>query len=183
MSSGVCYLSTINNGPPPIQEHPLMTPSANRLLWKFLDTVVPTEWRSRQAKRMYEAAIAAEKSGAWIDHAVGGSVRCVSNQDDVQTLREPQFGTNKDDATIEALARGHIAALRRHADRIEATLGTYGAGAFRKRVAQMPAPRHPFEAEPALLALLRDDSIDEISIHGVRFVRDASRSFVQANAT
>lgn len=160
-----------------------MTPSPNLLLWRFIDAVVPTEWRSNQAKRMYEAAIDAEKRGAWTDHAVSGSVRCISNRDDVQTLREPQYGTSKDDATIEAMTRSHVAALRRHADRVEATLGAYGAGAFRKRTAQMPAPRHPFQAEEALLSLLRDDSIDEISIHGVRFVRDASRSFVQANAT
>lgn len=158
----------------------MMTPSPNTLLWRFVDAVVPTEWRSNQARRMYEAALTAEESGAWVDHAVGGSVRCTSNKDDVQVLREPQYGTNKDDCTIEALVRSHIAAIRRHADRIEAALNTYGAGAFRKRVAQMPAPRHPFEAEPALLSLLRDDSIDEISIHGVRFVRDASRAFVQA---
>ena len=155
-------------------------PSPNRLLWRFVDAVVPTDWRSNQARRMYEAALEAERRGAWVDHAVGGSVRCVSNKDDVQTLREPQFGTKKDDAAIEALTRDHIAALRRHADRIEGTLKAYGAGAFRKRIAQMPAPRHPFQAEDALLSLLRDDSIDEISIHGVRFVRDASRAFVQA---
>lgn len=152
--------------------------SANPLLWQFIDSITPTEWRSKQARRMYEAALAAESRGDWVDHAVTGSVRCQSNRDSVPTLRDPQYGTSKTDALIAQLTRDHISSLRRHADRIEAVLAAYGPGAFRKRVAQMPAPRHPFHAEDALLSLMQDDSIDEITVHGVRFVRDASRAFV-----
>lgn len=154
-----------------------ITPSPNRLLWQFVDAVAPTSWKSKQAKRIYDAAVAAEKSGQWMDHAVVGSVRCISHKNDVPELREPQFGTNSTDASIETRTKQHIADLRRHADKLEAVLAAYGPGTFRKQSQQMRAPAHPFDAEAEIFALLRGDH-DEIIVHGVRFVRDSSGAFV-----
>lgn len=157
-----------------------MIPSPNTLLWKFTDAIVPLVWKSKQAKRIYDAAVTAEKSGVWTDHAVGGSVRCVSNRSNIPRLTEPQFGTDCTDELIALSMQQHIEAVRRHADRMESALRVYGPHAFRKRVAQMPAPIHPFEAEAAILAIL-NGGYDEIIVHGVRFVRDDSGAFVPAN--
>lgn len=36
-----------------------MRTSPNTLLWKFIDAVTPSEWKSKQARRLYDAAIRA----------------------------------------------------------------------------------------------------------------------------
>lgn len=159
-----------------------MNPSPNRLLWRFYDATTPAQWVSKQAERIYKAALSAETAGAWINHAVGGSVRGISNKTEIPRLTEPQFGSNASDAAINSQMRAHISAVRRHADKMEAELAAYGPGSFRKRTAQIAAPRHPFNAEAALLAVI-NGGYDEITVHGVRFVKDRSGAFVASGET
>lgn len=128
---------------------------------------------------MYDAAIAVETTGDWTRYAVGGSVRAISHTDNADLPREPAYGTQRSDDYIRRQVVRYIASLRKMAGRMEAALHCYGPSAFRKTVAQVPAPSHPFDAEAALLALINGGA-DEIIIHGVRFVKDRSNAFVKA---
>lgn len=152
--------------------------SANNLLWRFVDAVTPDVWKSKQAKRIYDAAIEAESDGRWSRHAVGGSVRAVSNRDNLPEIWEPQFGSDKSDEFISAHLSQHIKALRDHADKLEKVAAAYGPSAFRKRTAQLRAPTHPFDAEAEILRVI-NSGYDEIVVHGTRFIRDASGAFVR----
>lgn len=152
---------------------------ANPVLWRFIDAIVPDAWRSKQAKRIYDAAMEIERSGDWIKTAVGGSVRAATNKSHVPRLTEPTFGYRTPDESIETSMEHHINALRRHADRLENVMRCYGPGAFRSTVAAMRAPIHPFSAEDALLSVI-NGGYDEIWVHGVHFIKDASGSFVRA---
>lgn len=154
---------------------------ANPVLWKFSDATAPETWTSKQAKRIYDAAVEAEKSDAWMRHAVGGSVQIATHRTTIPTMVEPSFSYRYDDPLIETMMTRHIADLRAHAKHLENVLRAYGPSAFRTRRTAMRAPRHPFAAEACILDVISMQEADEIWVHGQRFVRDASRAFVRAD--
>jgi hypothetical protein len=152
-----------------------INPVANPLLWLFRDAATPTEWKSKQAKRIYEAAIEAEKSGDWTKHAVTGSVLL-----DVLPPNDgpsSPYGTSPEMATDRA--RRHIASLRAEADRLEGVLACYEGNAFVEGREQARAPYHPFDAEAAITALISRPRLRALWVHGVKFIRDASGAFVR----
>lgn len=159
----------------------MVTPSPNRLLWRFIDAVVPTEWKSKQAKRIYDAIMPRERNGEWTSNAVVGSVQIATHKTTVPAMAEPSFGYRVPDAAISSMMQHHILALRAHADRLEGVMRAYGPETFRTQRVALQSPIHPFEAEPAILSVLQRPDVDEIWVHGVHFVRDASRAFVPAN--
>lgn len=160
-----------------------MQPTANRLLWVFIDAVTPTKWRSKQAQRVYEAAIAQERSGASVGHCVSGSVKIATHKSDVPAMREPSFGYRMPDVCITSAVQRHVNALRKHADHLEAVMSTYGPDAFRTKRIAVEAPKHPLSAEEAISSVISRNDVDELWVHGVHFVRDSSRAFVRAAAT
>lgn len=154
---------------------------ANPVLWKFSDATAPVEWKSKQARRIYDAAISAEASGDWINHAVAGSVRIATHRTTIPSMVEPQFGYRTPDAAIESMMRIHIAALRAHATKLENVLHAYGPKTFRTQRAALPGPKHPFDAEQRITEVISRPDVNELWVHGQRFVRDASRAFVRAD--
>ncbi len=153
---------------------------ANKVLWRFVYAVVPTTWKSKQAQRLYDAAMEKERSGDWSKTAVTGSVRAATHKTTIPNLFEPSFGYRTPDEAITAMMERHIADLRRQADRLENVMRAYGPSVFRTQVAALQAPYHPFDAETALLSVINGGH-DEIWVHGVHFIRDESRAFVRAD--
>lgn len=153
-----------------------ITPVANSLLWIFADATVPTEWKSKQARRIYEAAVEAEKAGEWTTHAVSGSVKAAV--DPPADSPASPYGTDPEHATSRA--RRHIAKLRAEADRLEQVLAAYGGEAFVEGREQCRAPRHPFDAEAMITSLISRPRLRALWVHGVKFVRDTSGAFVRA---
>lgn len=157
-----------------------MKPSPNKLLWRFLDAIAPIAWRSKQAKRIYDAAMETERNGQWFGHAVSGNFKVASNRTFIPQLSEPVFGYRSSDAVIETQMRTHIARLREHANRLEGIMGAYGPSAFRSERVAVSAPTHPFDAEEMILSVIRRSDVDELWINGVHFIRDSSRAFIRA---
>jgi hypothetical protein len=152
--------------------------AANRLLWKFSEATPPAAWHSKQAKRVYDAAMDTEKSGEWVDHAVTGSVLLDISPPENSPLSA--YGTSPDIAAKRV--RDRIDWLRRSADRLEAELAAYGGEGFVVRREQMRAPEHPFDAQTEILRLINIAGLRAFWIHGKKFVRNASRAFVPENA-
>jgi hypothetical protein len=86
------------------------------------------------------------------------------------------YGTAAESAKIRVERK--IAELRAQAHMLERTLACYGGEAFVVKPEALDAPRHPFDAEHAILEVLRQRP-DRVWIHGVEFVRDASGAFVK----
>jgi hypothetical protein len=145
----------------------------NDFYWQFLAADAPETWASKQAKRLYDAAVEAETAGTDIAHAVSGSVRIAPRPSD--DLMSP-YGSSPESA--ERRARFKVAQLRRKADRIEKLLESYGGATFVTKPEALRAPNHPFDAQRVLLEVMRTVP-DVIWIHGVEFVRDASGAFVR----
>lgn len=150
--------------------------SANNRLWKFVDAITPEHWRSKQARRIYEAAVEQERAGDWIEHAVCGSVMLDVLPPD-GSWQSPH-GTDPDVAAMRV--RDHIAALRRRATHEEQVLAAYGGSVYVTPLEPAHAPCHPFEAEPHILALISRPRLRGLWVHGAKFVRDASGAFVRA---
>lgn len=148
---------------------------ANDLLWKFTDAAAPAEWKSKQARRVYAAAVTAEHDGSYAAHAVTGSV--MLDIAPTQPFMSP-LGTPADAAA--ARVRAHIAAERERLTRMEQTLAAYGGSAFVARAEAVTAPRHPFDAEAVLTSLMRWPGLRAFWVHGVSFVKDSSGAFVRA---
>jgi hypothetical protein len=147
-----------------------MTTTPNPYLIRFSDTIAPSEWKSSQAKCLYDAGIAAERDGSWASHAVSGTVLVASRP------TEPSMSTY---GTLPEVARAHVEreidALRARAKRIEKQLRAYGPSAFIELLEPQRAPRHPFEIEPFLTGIL-SGNWTRIEISGRVFLRDAHRS-------
>lgn len=149
--------------------------SANPVLIEFRDATTPSEWTSKQARRVFEAAIEAEKNGAHYDHCVTGSV--MLDVEPAEPTMSP-YGTPVDVA--ERRVRDYIARQRHALDRLENELNAYGGNSFIARRTAMRAPHHPFDAEKLITSILRTPGLRAFWVHGVKFVRDASRAFVRA---
>jgi len=151
--------------------------SPNPALVRFADSTPPAEWTSRQAERLYAAAMEAEADGSteWSRHCHGSVTVAEEPADAVMS----PYGTDPEHAARRA--RQHIANLRAEVDRLEGILAVYGGEAFVVRPAPVTGVRHPFQAEPMLLGVLRR-RWTHIWIQGRAFVRDASRSAVRAPA-
>lgn len=147
--------------------------SSNPVFWQFSNTRTPDEWKSKQAQALYNAAIAAERRGDDAKHAVRGSVQ-------IEILPSPgsvdvPSGTPVDVAQTHV--ERHIAKLRAEADALERQLTCYGAKSFCLPRQIFKAPIHPFDAEAALISVLRTPRAGKIFVHGVEFTRDSSGTF------
>ena len=146
----------------------------NPLLVRFDDAIVPSEWTSKQARLLYDAAMEAEADGSWAEHAVNGSVQ--------MALQPRPDGPNSPYGTPATVARlraqDHIARLRREAQRLQDTLDTYGPEAFVMPLEAVRAPKHPIDAQQFLLELVRS-AWSHIRISGRLFVRSPSGSVMR----
>lgn len=150
--------------------------SANPVLVKFRDARVPAEWTSKQAKRIYDDALAAEQSGQWFDHVVTGSVKV-----DVEPAEPFMSPVGTDEKHAAERVRSYIARQRADLDKMEKTLAAYGGNAFTAHREAVRAPKHPFDAEAFLLAVMRRPGVRAIWVHGVKFVRNMSGAFARAD--
>lgn len=162
-----------------------MRVSANPHLMRFNPThaPAPAEWKSKQAKRLYEAGVEGERTAPY----------CINT---VVAARKPgdrwmsKYGTDR--ATAERHVRDELAKARAECDRIEALLAMHGPGAF---VVAPEAVRIPFfgdhEAardgryeprpewvEAFLIGVLGKS--DAIWINDIEFRKDVSNAFVRA---
>jgi hypothetical protein len=142
--------------------------------WKLSKATLPVQWRSKQARAIYEAAIEAERTGRDVVHAAVGSFR-VEYDPEPGALFRP-FGTSADAAS--RWVSGYVAKLREEADKIERTLKVYGGAAFCLWPESQRSPGHTFNAEHEILRVLRKPRVRKIRIHGVEFIRDRSGAFV-----
>lgn len=171
----MCHISTISNAAHAAQsEAHAMEYAANPVLVRFYDARVPEQWTSKQAKRIYDAAIAAEKDGSWTDHAVAGSIKL-----DVAPVEPFVSPVGTDEALAERRVRDYIVGQRKALDRMEAELNAFGGQHFTARRETVRAPKHPFDAESFITSIMRRPGIRAIWVHGVKFVRDASNAFVR----
>lgn len=150
--------------------------SANPVLVEFRDARVPAEWTSKQAKKIYEAAVDAEKSGKWHDHVITGSVLV-----DVQPAEPFVSPVGTDEKRAAERVRAYISNQRAVLDKMERELAAYGGNAFTARREAVRAPKHPFDAEAFLLAVMRRPGVRAIWVHGVKFVRNMSGAFARAD--
>jgi hypothetical protein len=148
-------------------------PSPNRLFWQFQDNSGDVPWRSKQARRLYDAAIRQETAGEDIKHAVTGSVKVARKPDNDKSC---PYGTLPEAA--ERFMRSKIVQIRRMADRMERELNAWGGSAFTEKPVAFEAPSHPFDAEYQLMQIIQSNP-DRIWIHGVEFARDESGAFVE----
>ena len=154
-----------------------MQPSSNRILFSFKHSTAPDVWTSKQAKRVFDAAIEQETSGAYAAHAVSGSIKCDIAQPRDSIMSD--YGTHEDAAATKA--RRHIAKLRHEADRLERELTCYGGQSFVAHREVVRAPSHPFDAQALILGILSRPGLRSFEVHGVRFARDASSAFVRTD--
>jgi hypothetical protein len=147
---------------------------ANPFLWQFSTAARPAMWKSRQARCIYAEAIDAENKGDDAPHAVPGSVRVIRAPDTSRPELSP-YGTPPD-AAAERVRR-RVAELRRMADTLESELDNYGPYYFTACPEPVPAPLHPFDAESAILGLLRMLGLQKLIVHGRTFSRDQSGAF------
>lgn len=147
---------------------------ANPFLWIFADAARPSLWKSRQARCIYAEALDAEAKGEDLPHAVRGSVRAICAPDPARP-EISRYGTPP--AYAAEKVQRHIQELRRQADAMERELAAYGPGYFTVAPVPMHAPSHPFDAEAAILALLRTPRLEKLLIHGRTFSRDESGAF------
>jgi hypothetical protein len=149
--------------------------SENDYHWRF--SKIPSanlgaSGASSQVDRMVEAGLKVEASGE-------AKVRSVI----IERSREDRPEMSPIGSTLQSadrLVQEHIAALRREARDLEATLKVYGAGIFIAKPKAVKAGSSN-EYQEHLKALICDKSVSAITIHGVRFERDASSGFVQVS--
>jgi hypothetical protein len=151
-----------------------MKASANPVFVQFSNTIAPEAWESKQAKRIYEAGIAAEKNGEDVAHALRGSVTIEPKQDESSMMCP--CGTSAEAA--RKIVEAKITKLRCEADEAERMLKLYGVSPFIAQPQAISAPIHPFEVEPFLIGLIRKP-IKAITVHGHRFEKDRSGAFVE----
>lgn len=149
-------------------------PSPNRYLVRFNGDDAPVAgWSSNQAKRLFEAGLAAEADGTWSNHAVAGNVSVAYSPVDGACS---SYGTHPDAAI--SIAKSEIARLRAKADKMEKTLAAYGGDPFIERPQPISPGSYPFRMEEFLLSILRSKWTD-IFVNGRHFVRDPSRAAIE----
>lgn len=155
----------------------MKNPAANTLLWMFSEASAPETWISKQAKRIYDAALRAENDGSWTKHAVGGSVHAVfPRADTIRGAKLAPYGMAEKEA--QEYVESEIADLERKIARMKKELDVYGAFAFMQPREALAAPKHPFNAEEQILQILRRNP-ERLWVHGIEFRQDQSGAYVE----
>ena len=149
--------------------------SNNYIIW-FSDAILPPAWKSKQAERLFIAGMTAERDGSWSNYAVAGTLRVAYEPTDASMS---PYGTSPKSAAEKV--RRQAVELRAKAKEIEDDLAAYGGELFVEKLHPIRAPKHPFEAEPFLIGVLRS-SWTRIVVNGVHFVHDASGAAIAAPA-
>ena len=145
-----------------------MLVSPNRYRIELDESMAPKEWTSKQAKRIFEAGLKAQRSGG----NFAGSL-IVASQPPENSGISP-FGTSEERAA--EVMRDHIAKLRREADRLEELLTHYGGGSFIQQPESLPAAKLDGDIEEFLVGLMRC-SPTLIKINGVPFMKDETGAY------
>jgi len=151
-----------------------MEASPNKYFWHFSEANRPAMWKSRQARGIYAEAVAAEAEGQHIPEAVPGSVRIVCAPPPDHPEMHP-YGTPP--AAVETAVLSRAQQLRAQADAMERVLRAYGPAAFIMKPEPVAAPKHPFDAETAILSVLRRPGVQKVFVHGKAFSKDESGAF------
>lgn len=162
-----------------------MRVSANPNLMRFNPThaPAPAEWKSKQAKRLYEAGVEGERTNPYCHNTV-----IVAYKPGDRWMSK--YGTAPSVAALKV--QMELAKVRAECDRIEKILATHGGEAF---VVPRQAVRIPFfgKATPAqggryegsgaaveafLISVMNQS--DAIWINEIPFVKDSSNAYVRA---